>query len=130
MSYKELHVTVLEDELDGHPLFKVDGVGAGISEFVHALRAELPSAVRQWPNLANVKNDPLFLMKYCLDWIVSIDQLNLFDWKIVYTNPDGGFLQLSYCRPGFVERNNNLCPDHATGQRLTRLERVLADDLM
>ena len=122
MSYKELHVSVMEDEVDGHPIFKVDGVGYGISEFVHALRNELPSAVNKWRWLT----DPYSLMKYSLDWIVSLDTLNLFDWKIVYTNQDGGFLQLSYCRPSFVERESKEVKE----MYATRFERILQCDII
>lgn len=123
MSYKELHVTVMEDELTGQPIFKVDGLGAGISEFVHALRTELPSAFVKWPRLAWVSEDPYFLMKYCLEWIVSIDHLNLHDWKIVYATPKGGFLQLSYCRPGFIDREEEIL-------YATRFERILQNETL
>jgi hypothetical protein len=118
VSYKELHVAVLEDEFTGGPLFKIDGVGAGISEFVHALRMELPKAVERLPRLS----DPYSLMKYCLDWVVGIDHLKLFDWKIVYATPEGGYVQLSYCRPGFVQ------PDEEV--YATRFERILNETLV
>jgi len=124
VSYKELLVAVSEDD-SGHPLFKVNGLGAGISEFVHALKNELTSAVVKWPRLAWVREDPYFLMKYCLEWIVNIDHLNLYDWKIIYTTPEGGFLQLSYCRPGFVERE-----EEAETLYPTRFERILQGEII
>jgi hypothetical protein len=124
VSYKEIYVAVLEGEL-GQPLFKVDGLGVSTTEFVHSLRNELASAVVKWPRLAWVSEDPYFLMKYCLEWIVNIDHLKLFDWRIVYTTPEGGFLQLSYCRPGFIERG-----DETETLYATRFERILQDETL
>ena len=123
--YKELHVAVIEDESSTLPLFKVTGLGAGITEFVHALRSELPSAAVKWPWLADVEHDPYRLMSYCLDWVVKVDVFKLFDWKIVYATPDGGFLQLSYCRPGFVQTD---LPNQEV--YATRFERILQSETL
>ena len=119
MSYKELHVAMVEDR-GGPPMFKVTGVGAGITEFVHALRMELQSASAIHP-IIPTNDNPYPLMTYCLDWIVKVDELKLFDWKIVYATREGGFLQLSYCRPGFVETEREVL-------YATRFERILQSD--
>ena len=121
MSYKELHVAEVEG-VGGPPVFKVIGVGAGITEFVHALRMELQSA-GEIHHIA-VRDNPYPLMTYCLDWIVKVDALKLFDWKIVYVTREGGFLQLSYCRPGFVESE----PDENV--YATRFERILQNETL